>query len=120
VVSFTPLPLYSRYPLDKRLGGPQSRSGRFGEEKILAPYRDSNSDPSLVQPIVSRYTDCATPAPYVYKVMVNISRNGGFYGCKDYSRVCTINDVRFLYFLFVNRDVSVGIAIGYELDDCGV
>jgi hypothetical protein len=40
VVSFTPLPLYPRgksprYPLDRRLGGPQSRSERFGEEKIL-------------------------------------------------------------------------------------
>jgi hypothetical protein len=26
-----------RYPLDRRLGGHQSRSGRFGEEKILDP-----------------------------------------------------------------------------------
>jgi hypothetical protein len=33
------------------LGGPQSRSGRFGE------------DPSVVQPVASRYTDCAIPAP---------------------------------------------------------
>jgi hypothetical protein len=36
VVSFTPRPLYlrgrsPRYPLDKRLGGPQSRSGRRGD-----------------------------------------------------------------------------------------
>jgi hypothetical protein len=43
VVSFTPLPPYPRgknprYPLDRRLGGPQNRSGRRGEEKIL----DSN------------------------------------------------------------------------------
>jgi hypothetical protein len=40
VVSFTPRPLYPqgmspRYPLDRRLGALQSRSGRFGEEKIL-------------------------------------------------------------------------------------
>jgi hypothetical protein len=38
VVSFTPRPLYPQgktflYPLDRRLGGPQSRSGRGGEEK---------------------------------------------------------------------------------------
>jgi len=38
VVSSTPRPLYPQgrspcYPLDKRLGGPQSRSGRGGEEK---------------------------------------------------------------------------------------
>jgi hypothetical protein len=42
VVSFMPLPLYpqgksSRYPLDRRLGGPQSRCGRHGETKIFAP-----------------------------------------------------------------------------------
>jgi hypothetical protein len=40
VVSFTPLPLYPQgkspqYLLDRRLGGPQSRSGWRGEEKIL-------------------------------------------------------------------------------------
>jgi hypothetical protein len=38
VVSFTPRSLYPQgkspwYPLDRRLGGPQSRSGRGGEEK---------------------------------------------------------------------------------------
>jgi hypothetical protein len=37
-ISFTPRPLYHQwkslwYPLDRRLGGPQSRSGRGGEEK---------------------------------------------------------------------------------------
>jgi hypothetical protein len=35
VVSFTPLPLYTRYPLDKRFGGPQSHSRRYGEVKVL-------------------------------------------------------------------------------------
>jgi hypothetical protein len=44
VVSFTPLKLYprgksSRYPLDRRLGGPLSQSGRYGEVKILDPTR---------------------------------------------------------------------------------
>jgi hypothetical protein len=41
--------------MDKRLGGPQSRSGQHGEVKILAPHRDSNSDPLVVQPVASRY-----------------------------------------------------------------
>jgi hypothetical protein len=27
------------------------------------PYRDSNSDPSAVQPVASRYTDCPILAP---------------------------------------------------------
>jgi hypothetical protein len=42
VVSFTPWPLYPQgksllYPLDRRLGEPQSRSGRGGEEKNSLP-----------------------------------------------------------------------------------
>jgi hypothetical protein len=39
VVSFTPRLLYPRYPLDRRLGGPQSQSRcrRCGEEKIFYP-----------------------------------------------------------------------------------
>jgi hypothetical protein len=42
VVSFTPRPPYPqgnspRYPLDRRLGGPQIRSGRGGEEKNSQP-----------------------------------------------------------------------------------
>jgi hypothetical protein len=32
-MSFTPRPLYPRYPLDRKLNGPQARSGRGGEEK---------------------------------------------------------------------------------------
>jgi hypothetical protein len=44
VVSFTPRPTYpqgksSWYPLDRRLGGPHSRSGRGGEEKNSQPLR---------------------------------------------------------------------------------
>jgi hypothetical protein len=48
MVSFTPRPLYPQrnctwYPLDRRLGGPQSRSGRGGEEKkIPAPTGNRN------------------------------------------------------------------------------
>jgi hypothetical protein len=60
VVSITPLLLYPLYPLAWRLGGPQSRSERRGENSWV--YLDSNSDPSVVQPVASRYTDCAIPA----------------------------------------------------------
>jgi hypothetical protein len=42
VVSFTPRPLYPEgkspwYPFDRKLGGPQSRSRRGGEEKNSQP-----------------------------------------------------------------------------------
>jgi hypothetical protein len=39
------------YPLYRRLGGPQGRSGQAGN---LAP---PGFDPRTVQPVVSRYTD---------------------------------------------------------------
>jgi hypothetical protein len=44
------------------LGGTQSWSGRYGEAKILEPYRDLNSGPSVIQSIDSSYTDYATAA----------------------------------------------------------
>jgi hypothetical protein len=49
VVSLTPRPLYPRYPLDRRLGGPQSRSGRSGEEKNLLPLPEI--EPRLSSPV---------------------------------------------------------------------
>jgi hypothetical protein len=45
VVSFTSRPLYPRYPLNKRLGGPQSWSGRHGEVRILAPTGTRTPNP---------------------------------------------------------------------------
>jgi hypothetical protein len=46
-----PRQLYSwgmspRYPLDRRLGGPQSRSERYGEEKNLFPLLGIEHRPS--------------------------------------------------------------------------
>jgi hypothetical protein len=39
------------YPLDRRLGGPQSRSGRGGEEESSQARRESNPRTPIVQPV---------------------------------------------------------------------
>jgi hypothetical protein len=45
------------YPLDRRLGGPQSRSGRGGEEKNSQPL------PGFEPPIIHPVTQCHTTEP---------------------------------------------------------
>jgi hypothetical protein len=61
VVNATSRPLYSgketRYQLYRRLGGPQGRSGRVRKTSPQPGF-----DPRTVQPVASRYTDCAFPA----------------------------------------------------------
>jgi hypothetical protein len=57
-VCFTLHPLYPRgkgprYPLDRRLGGPQSRSALYGEGKILDRTGTRTLDSSVVQPVAS-------------------------------------------------------------------
>ena len=47
----------TRYPLYRRLGGPQGRSGRCGKSRPPPGF-----DPRTVQPVASRYTDWAIPA----------------------------------------------------------
>jgi len=64
VVNATPRPLYppgkeTRYPLSRRLGGPQGRSERA--RKISPP---PGFYPPIVQPVASRYTDYAIPAHF--------------------------------------------------------
>jgi hypothetical protein len=62
-VSLTPRLLYPggkrpRYPLDSRLGEPQSRTGSCGGEKIFFSVLGN-------EPLARRYTDWAIPAWYV-------------------------------------------------------
>jgi hypothetical protein len=42
------------YPLDRMLRGPQSRSGRGGEEKNSQPL--PGLEPPIIQPVTQRYT----------------------------------------------------------------
>jgi hypothetical protein len=48
-----------RYPLDRRLGGPQSRFGSGGEKKNSQPL--SKIGPTIIQPVAQRYTTVLTP-----------------------------------------------------------
>jgi hypothetical protein len=45
------LDLGPRYPFSMRLGGPQSRSGRYGEVKIFDPTGTRTPTPLVVQPV---------------------------------------------------------------------
>jgi hypothetical protein len=62
VVSFTPLLLYRS---TQWIGGwvdPRTDL-EYLEKKKFFPHQDSNSDLSVIQPLASRYTDCAIQAP---------------------------------------------------------
>jgi hypothetical protein len=59
MVGFTLRPLYTQgkslwYPLDRRLGGPQSCSGHGSEEKNSHPRRESNPRTPIVQSVAQR------------------------------------------------------------------
>jgi hypothetical protein len=59
MVSFTPRPLYPQeksfwYPLDMRLGGSQSQSGRGGEEKNSQPL--PGLELLIIQAVAQRHT----------------------------------------------------------------
>jgi hypothetical protein len=59
VVSFTPRPFHLQgknawYPLDRMLGGTQSRSGRGGEDKNSQPL--PGLEHSIIQPVAKHYT----------------------------------------------------------------
>jgi hypothetical protein len=65
-------PGMTRYPLYRRLGRPQGRSGRV--LKILPPL---GFDPRAAQLVASCYTDCAVPAHgwYRYCLIIQLSDN---------------------------------------------
>jgi hypothetical protein len=58
----------TRYPLYRRLGEPQSRSGQV--RKFHPP---TEFDPRTIQPVTSRCTDCDIPSPDVCKESVKFS-----------------------------------------------
>jgi hypothetical protein len=82
------------YPLDRGFGGPQSRSGRGGEEKnSQPPRRESNPRTPIVQPVAQRYNDwsCVQKFPdwvdneiYVYNNKHSLRSNTKGYGGKTH------------------------------------
>jgi hypothetical protein len=94
VVSLMPRPLYPRrtsprYPLDRRLGGPQNRSGRCGEENILESTKTRTP--------TSRYTDRAIPA-----LQCNILHDISIVGLARVSGPFAV-------------DVSLGLRLGFHM-----
>jgi hypothetical protein len=72
VVSFTPRPLYlrgksPRFPLYRRLGGPQSSAGYCGDSPA------GNRIPA-VQSVASQYTDWAIPAHWPIGANIKFTR----------------------------------------------
>ena len=58
----------TRYPLYRRLGGPQGLSGQV--RKIFSP---PGFDPRTVQPVANRYTDYAIPVQLSFLYQVKVS-----------------------------------------------
>jgi hypothetical protein len=81
-----------RYPLYRRLGGPQSRSG-----KILCLCRGSNLNCPVVQPVARHYTDRATRLT-VQRVSLHkflMTRAGSHTKCKHDQEIrCRLTDGR--------------------------
>jgi hypothetical protein len=89
VVSSTPLGKSPRYPLDRRQCA--SEPVRKTEKWKCLPYRDSNSDPLIVQPVASRYTDYAVTAVFMTWSSTKHSDNFTFEEVKVNLFLCLIN-----------------------------
>ena len=85
----------TRYPLCRRLGGPQSRSGRV--QKISPP---PGFDPRAVQPEASRYS---IPALRKYGSPVNNNTNTGHIEIFTYRTRDFLVNICQLYTIFLNR-----------------
>jgi hypothetical protein len=97
VVSFTPQPLYPQgkspwYPLDRRLGGPQSRSGRGDEAKNSQP-------PPGIEPL---NPDRPARSPALYR----LSYHGSYLQRHKYFNLSITGNAD-NYFLFQMQNVNI-------------
>jgi hypothetical protein len=97
VVTFTPRPLYPRgncprYPLDRRLGGPQSLSGHYRRENISCPCRELNFDSSAVQRVAcSLYSNLLSCIIYFFTVvciLLHVNSLLTVFGFTVYATIC--------------------------------
>jgi hypothetical protein len=92
VVSFMPWPLYPRYPLYRRLGGPHSPSGWRGERKILDPTgtRTLTSRPSSPLP----FAILTAHIVITYEIIQRVYVHPGFQTLNRVSRAEDISDTQ--------------------------
>jgi hypothetical protein len=90
VVRFTPRPLYLQekspwYPLDRRLGGPQSRSEYGGEEKNSQPLPGLEPpDHPARSPAPCHWVILAPPVSIKgYKIRLTLSENACYYSVQN-------------------------------------
>jgi hypothetical protein len=89
----------TRYPFYRRLGGPQSRSGRV---RKISPQL--GFDPRTVQPVASRYTDGAILAPTQDQILVKFIKIDLWH--------------RSQVFLYVPAQPSPSICLVFSIDIC--
>jgi hypothetical protein len=103
--SFTPRPLYPQgnspwYPLDRRLGGPQSRFGRSGEEKNSQPppgIKPWNPDRPARSPVLYRLS---------YHSTAKYSWTGTLYLHNKRTRRLSVRSYTHKHFYYVSYRIS--------------
>jgi len=88
----------TRYPLCRRLGGPQGRSGQV--RKISFP---PGFDPRTVQPVASRYTDYATRPTYRKRTGLLTKKHDDIY----YRPLLSLTHISHLYVDFISKLVII-------------
>jgi hypothetical protein len=104
VVSFTTRSLYSRGKRIRQEAGwaPEPIWTTWRRENYC-PHRDLNSDPSVVQPVASRYTDCAIPAPPYINSQIQIRNtflSRPTYFVHDFGKYANFSVIKFSVFIF--------------------